>query len=100
MNKEILKKINLIFGYDENKSNLKKEKLEELQKRISDWNLKASKIQSNFDFVLPNYIIDEIIDSQNKQYKNYINLYNLINLAVITGSLSEDNGKIIKQIYC
>lgn len=99
MNKNILKKINFIFGYQNELKN-KKAKLEELQKQISDWNLKASKIQSKFDFPLPNYIIDEIIDSQNKQYKNYINLYNLINLAVITGNLSEDNGKIIKQIYC
>ena len=69
-----------------------------LQNKISEWNDKSIKIQSNFDFVLPNYIIDEILE--NEDTKNYFNLHYLINCAVINGRITEDNGKLLKKIYC
>lgn len=71
--------------------------LEILQKRISEWNRKASIIQSNFDFILPNYMIDEILNNEEK--KNYVNLHCLINCAVVNGRITESNGKLLKQIY-
>lgn len=76
----------------------KQAELKELQNEVSEWNHMAIKIQSKFDFVLPNYIIDEIL--KNTEKKNYINLHYLVNCAVINGRISESNGKIIKQIYC
>ena len=69
-----------------------------LQDEISEWNDKSIKIQSNFDFVLPNYIIYEILENENT--KNYFNLHYLINCAVINGRITEDNGKLLKKIYC
>lgn len=72
--------------------------LNNLQDEISEWNNKSIKIQSNFDFVLPNYIIDEILENENT--KNYFNLHYLINCAVINGRITEDNGKLLKKIYC
>lgn len=68
-----------------------------LQNDISTWKSKALKIQSNFNFELPNYILDEIITNENKfQYKN---LHFLINCAVINGKISKTNGSILKQTF-
>ena len=72
--------------------------LNTLQHKISEWNEKSLKIQSQFDFVLPNYIIDEIIENEVK--KDYLNLHYLINCAVINGRITEKNGKLLKKIYC
>lgn len=62
-----------------------------------EWNKKAKIIQSKFNFILPDYIIDEII--KNEEKKDYLNLNYLINLAVINGRISKDNGKLIKKTY-
>lgn len=75
----------------------RKKELNDLQNRIIEFKEKAKKIQSCFDFTIPDYIIDEIIENEEK--KEYINLHYLINLAVINGRISKDNGKIIKQKY-
>ena len=75
----------------------KQNELRKLKDEILEWNKKARKIQSKFNFVLPDYIIDEIIESETK--KDYSNLHSLINCAVLNGKLSENNGNIIKQIY-
>lgn len=72
--------------------------LKELKNKVLEWNYMAIKIQSKFDFILPNYIIDEIL--KNEEKKDYINLHYLVNCAVINGRISENNGKIIKHIYC
>ena len=76
----------------------KQMELKELKNKVSEWNYMAMKIQSKFDFILPNYIIDEIL--KNEEKKDYINLHYLVNCAVINGRISENNGKIIKNIYC
>lgn len=76
---------------------IKKNKLIELQDKLSEWRQKATNIQSQFSFILPNYIISEIIENEVK--KDYLNLYYLINCAVINGRISEDEGKKIKQVY-
>ena len=82
-----------IKDFNQNKENFKS-----LQNEISYWNQKAMKIQSKFDFVLPNYIIDEIVECEEKN--DFYNLHYLINCAVVNGKISADNGKKIKQIYC
>lgn len=79
------------------KSETLKLKLKILQSKVNLWNEKAAKIQTQFNFILPSYLIDEIIDQEH--CKNYSNLYSLINLAVLTNKLSKENGKILKRAY-
>lgn len=69
-----------------------------LKDEVSKWNNMAMKIQSKFNFVLPNYIIDEIL--KNDEKKDYHNLHYLVNCAVVNGRISKNDGKIIKDIYC
>lgn len=73
------------------------ENLKEIQSTINNWNKKFKKIQSNFSFKLPNYIVDEIID--NEDSNDFSNLHYLINCAVINGRITENHGKMIKQAY-
>lgn len=78
-------------------SEFKKAEFERLQEDFFKWNQKAKEIQSKFDFILPNYIIDEIIENEEK--KTYFNLYCLINCAVINGTISQNNEKRLKEVY-
>ena len=50
------------------------------------------KIQIEYGFLIPDYIIDEIINN-----KDYDNLVSLLNLAVINKRLSKQQAKIIKE---
>lgn len=81
------------------KSNLSntKQNILNLKKQIETWNKKATIIQSQFDFIIPNYIIDEIIS--NEYSKNYSNLHFLINVAVINNKLTKSDGNILKKFY-
>lgn len=94
-----LKEYLLSFDFSEkiNEIEFKRTELNLLQDEISEWNKKSSKIQSDFDFTLPQYLINEIIE--NEKSKDYFNLYYLINCAIINGRLSEENGKELKQEY-
>jgi len=76
----------------------KENELDKLQNKLADWNQKAKKIQSQLNFTLPNYLIDEIIDNENT--KNYLNLHSLVNCAVINGRITKENAKLIKELYC
>ena len=71
--------------------------ISELKKQIELWNKKATFIQSQLDFIIPNYIIDEIIS--NEYSKNYSNLHYLINAAVVNKRLTKNNGNILKELY-
>lgn len=64
---------------------------------VTIWNKKASEIQSRFDFVIPNYILDEIIEQENSSYKD--NLYYLINCAVMNNRITIENAKKIREVY-
>ena len=50
------------------------------------------KIEIEYGFPIPDYIIDEIINN-----KDYDNLVSLLNLAVINKRLSKQQAKIIKE---
>lgn len=69
----------------------------ELKKQLSVRAERASEIQTKFDFVLPDYIIDEIIENENS--KSFLNLHYLINCAVVNNRITENNAKLLKQIY-
>lgn len=96
MKKIVEKKISL-FKRTSTNHNMFEDEVIDLQNEIKNWNLKASEIQSNFDFIIPNYILDEIIEQQYCHNKD--NLYALINCAVINGNITLENAKKIKEIY-
>lgn len=73
------------------------DELANIQQKLEIWNEKAKKIQNNFDFHIPDYIIDEII--QNETSKSFVNLHYLINCALVNNKISENNAKLLKQIY-
>lgn len=92
-----LKKFLLFSDFSEQikEIEVKQAELKKLQDKISNWNQRAKNIQSKFDFTLPNYIIDEILE--NERNKDYLNLYYLINCALINGKISNEEAKKIKQ---
>lgn len=69
----------------------------EMPEEVKIWKQKASKIQSRFDFAIPNYILDEIIEHEDSTCKD--NLYYLINCAVMNNRISLENAKRIREIY-
>ena len=71
--------------------------LQELKNKVLEWNNKAKIIRDNFNFFIPNYIIDEIILCEKN--KDYINLYYLINCAVLNNKISKSNGLLLKKEY-
>ncbi len=72
-----------------------KEEIQNIQKQLNLWNKKSKLIQSQFNFKLPKYIIDEII--RNEKTKLYYNLHSLINLAIISNKLSTKNREAITK---
>lgn len=68
-----------------------------LQNKLDKFNKEKEIIQSQFNFIIPDYLIDEIIESNTT--KIYYNLNCLINCAIINGTLSKENGSILKQAY-
>ena len=72
-----------------------KEEIQNIQKQLTLWNKKSKLIQSQFNFKLPKYIIDEII--RNEKTKLYYNLHSLINLAIISNKLSTKNREAITK---
>jgi len=69
----------------------------EVPNEVKIWNKKANEIQAHFNFAIPNYILDEIIEHENNSYKD--NLYCLINCAVMNSSITPENAKKIREIY-
>jgi len=53
-----------------------------------------NEIQRNFNFKIPDYILDEMI----KEKRDKENIIVLINLAVLNGTITTENGKKIKKI--
>lgn len=73
------------------------EKIKKLTNKILTWNIKANKIRGQFSFLIPDYLIDEIIE--NEADKNYNNLHYLCNMACICGRITEEECKLIKMTY-
>ena len=65
-----------------------------LKKEIKRFKNLKEKIEYQYGFNIPNYIIDEIINNN-----NYDNLCSLVNLAVIQNRLTKEQGIIIKHKY-
>ena len=69
----------------------------EMPEEVKIWKQKASKIQSRFDFAIPNYILDEIIEHEDSTCKD--NLYYLINCAVMNNRITLENARKIREVY-
>ena len=63
-----------------------------LNQEIERFRCLKEKIEYQYGFHVPNYIIDEIINNS-----NYNNLCSLVNLAILKNRLTKEQGKIIKQ---
>ena len=55
-------------------------------------------IQKNFDFTIPDYILEEIVLTRNKLEK--LSLQIMINMAVINERITKAEGNKLKKIYC
>ena len=80
-----------------NDTTYSKTELTKLQQDLASWDEKAKKIQSKFNFTIPDYIIDEIIQIETS--KSFVNLHYLINCALVNKRISENNANLLKQIY-
>lgn len=69
-----------------------------LQERLNYITAQGREIQKNFEFIIPNYVLEEIVDTQNKQQKT--NLSAIINLAKINKRLTEEQANKLKEAYC
>lgn len=69
-----------------------------LQERLNYITTQGREIQKNFEFIIPNYVLEEIVDTQNKQQKT--NLSAIINLAKINKRLTEEQANKLKEAYC
>ena len=78
--------------------NKKEEKLIALQKEIERRKVLREKIQSNFDFEIPIYVLEDIIDEE-----NFGHICSIINMATNNNRISEENSielkEKLKEIY-
>lgn len=94
--KQKVENLSIVY-HDVCKTNTNQLNVVDLQNSILEWNQKAKEIQSHFDFDVPMYIIDEIIEKED--CVNHENLYCLINCAVMNGKISQENARKIKEVY-
>lgn len=73
------------------------EKNRVLKEKIAQLEIERKKIQDNFDFKVPVYILDEIIEADEKYNVENINF--LINLAKINNRISEEDAMILKNEF-
>lgn len=69
-----------------------------LQERLNYITTQGREIQKKFEFAIPNYVLEEIIDTRNKQQK--LNLVAIINLATINNRLTQEQANRLKDTYC
>lgn len=72
-----------------------RKKIERIQNIIAERNIKANEIQKRCDFIIPKYVLYEII----KEKKDYEMINSMIGLSVTVGSLSRENAKKLHRIY-
>ena len=78
--------------------NEKRAKIIELQNEAERRKILSEKIQKNFDFEIPTYVLEDIID---EEYFEHICL--MINLATLNNRISKENSirlkEKLKEIY-
>jgi len=81
-----------MFEQDDIDINEKNRILKEYLNFLKD---ERKKIQDKFNFNVPTYILDEIIESKNRNRKENINA--LINLAKVNDRITAEQAKILKE---
>lgn len=82
--------------YEFNRENIQ-EKNRVLKEKIAQLEIERKKIQDNFDFKVPVYILDEIIEAE--EMYNVENINVLINLAKTNNRISEEDAMILKNEF-
>lgn len=82
--------------YEFNRENIE-EKNRVLKEKIAQLEIERKKIQDNFDFKVPVYILDEIIEAE--EMYNVENINVLINLAKTNNRISEEDAMILKNEF-
>ena len=67
-------------------------KTKKLKEEIERRNILKNKVQSYFEFEVPDYVIDDIIS---EEYYEHICL--IINVAVLNKKITEKNAQILKE---
>lgn len=75
----------------------KQSEIEDLQNKLDFFNSEKTKLKAKFGFIVPDYIIDEILGTYKQDF--FTNLNVLINCAVVSGELSKENAMLLKQCY-
>ena len=73
---------------------------EELQKLLTEFmfvKMQGTEIQKKFNFIIPDYVLEEIVLTRNKLDKLNLNL--MINLAVINNRLTKRQAKMLKNEF-
>ena len=65
-------------------------------KILEEKQIKYQEIQKHYNFIIPKYILREII----KPLYDKRELCMLINMAIMNERFSDDEGKILKEKYC
>lgn len=73
------------------------ENLEMLVKKQKKIKQQCLLIQNEFDFTIPDYLLEEIL--KYKTSKDYYKLCLFINIAVINNRLTNENANILKENY-
>ena len=55
-------------------------------------------IQKNFDFTIPDYILEEIVLTRNKLEK--LSLQIMINMAVLNKRITKGQARKLKEVFC
>ncbi|MBR3002164.1 MAG: hypothetical protein IKF38_01135 [Clostridia bacterium] len=63
-----------------------------MKKHIERFNRIKNTLKKEFDFIVPGYVIDDIVIGE-----NYLHICSMINLAKSNNSITEDNATTLKN---
>ena len=73
------------------------EELQKLLTKLMFVKMQGNEIQKKFNFIIPDYVLEEIVLSRNKLDRLNLNL--MINLAVINNRLTKGQAKMLKNEF-
>ena len=82
--------------YEFNREDIE-EKNRILKEKIAQLEIERKKIQDNFKFNIPIYVLDEIIDADGKVIKDNLNA--IINLARVNDRITIEEAEVLKKHY-
>lgn len=82
--------------YEFNRSDIE-ERNRILKQKIAQLEVQREKIQNRFNFKIPVYVLDEIIESNDRVIKDNLNA--IINLARVNDRISLKEAEVLKEHY-